>query len=467
MGNSNSSQTNTVLPYNDFKAYTPHINFSLDSVQTSQPNVSTVPVPMTGGNNSRVSIVPQRRRYVIDSDQPKTGGKYVSAKQDTNLNSEEYKYIKNMVYSDLVNNNQDGGDGSLYSETTQDGGTVYSATSHTQNGGGSVYSDTTLEGGTVYSATSHTQNGGGSVYSDTSRSGGTIYSATSYTHNGGGCGCSASENNVEYSATSNTQNGGEIYSATSVTQQESKHRNPDGYSVGGSTLMSETSLFNTDKDIQEVQQYLETLKAQNGGNDNVVYSATSNNLDFDGIMTGGQEPSSTSSSTSSSSSSDSSSDDSSSSSSTNETETSKKKTSEQPPKKQARTKNLMSSTQSSSPNTSSANTSSANTSSANTSSNLTSTSTKMSSTQASSLLSSNTQTSSAQTSRVQTSSAQTSSAQTSSAQTSSAQTSSAQMSSAQHNKSTNGGKYSSSDIFSSLSGGSEYLNTMRNRDRMH
>ena len=422
MGNSNSSQTNTVLPYNDFKAYTPHINFSLDSIQTSQPNVSTVPVPMTGGNNSRVSIVPQRRRYVIDSDQSKTGGKYVSAKQDTNLNSEEYKYIKNMVYSDLVNNNQDGGDGSLYSETTQDGGTVYSATSHTQNGGGSVYSDTTQSGGTIYSATSHT-------------------------HNGGGCGCSASENNVEYSATSNTQNGGEIYSATSVTQQESKHRNPDGYSVGGSTLMSETSLFNTDKDIQEVQQYLETLKAQNGGNDNVVYSATSNNLDFDGIMTGGQEPSSTSSSTSSSSSSDSSSDDSSSSSSTNETETSKKKTSEQPPKKQARTKNLMSSTQSSSPNTSSA----------NTSSNLTSTSTKMSSTQASSLLSSNTQTSSAQTSRVQ----------TSSAQTSSAQTSSAQMSSAQHNKSTNGGKYSSSDIFSSLSGGSEYLNTMRNRDRMH
>jgi hypothetical protein len=398
MGNSNSSQKNTVLPYNDFKAYTPHINFSLDSIQTSQPNVSTIPAPMAGGNNSRVSLVPQRRRYVIDSDQPKTGGKYVSAEQDTNLNSDEYKYIKNMVYSDLVNNNQDGGDGSLYSDTTLEGGTVYSATSHTQNGGGSVYSDTTLEGGTVYSATSHTQNGGG-------------------------CGCSASENNVEYSATSNTQNGGEIYSATSVTQQESKHINPDGYSVGGSALMSETSLFNTDKDIQEVQQYLETLKAQNGGNDNMVYSATSHNLDFDGIMTGGQEPSSTSSSTSSSSSSDSSSDDSSSSSSTNETETSKKKTSEQPPKKQARTKNdPTSSTLSSSPNTSS---------------NLTSTSANTSSTQASSLLSSNTQ------------------------------TSSTQMSSAQHNKSTNGGKYSSSDIFSSLSGGSEYLNTMRNRDRMH
>jgi len=383
MGNSNSSQKNTVLPYNDVKAYTPNINFSLDSIQTSQPNVSTVPAPMTGGNNSRVSIVPQRRRYAIDSEQPKSGGKYVSAKQDTHLNSDEYKYIKNMVYSDLVNNNQNGGDGSLYSETTQDGGTVYSATSYTQNGGGSVYSDTTQTGGTVYSATSNTQNGGG-------------------------CGCaSASENTVEYSATSNTQEGGNVYSATSATNPEPKHNNPDSYSVGGSAIMSETSLFNTEKDIAEVQQYIDTLKAQNGGNDNndnTVYSATSRNLDFDGIMTGGQEPSSTSSSTSSSSSSSSgsSSDDSSSSSSTNETETSKKKL----PKQQTRTSNLTSSTQTSSAPTSS-------------------------------YLSSNTQ------------------------------TSSTQMSSAQNNKSTNGVKYSSSDIFSSLSGGSEYLNTMRNRDRMH
>ena len=276
---SNSYQHNNKYYKNDEST----INMTHHRVNSSVPSISTIHRVQNGGNKSIVSLLPERKRYNVDSESVAAheGGNNIYSnnvysnnfsEDNQSVNSEDFTYIKNMVYSDLNDLKLSGGGDAASNE--------YSETSASYQDGGSV----------TYSATSvTTQNGGGCGCSDSQQGGDDnhIYSATSMTQQDG---------NV-YSATSVTQqDGGNVYSGTSVTQQDN---NISEYPINGGSVNSEVSQIVTNESA-DINQFIEKLK-QNGGN--ALWSEddkTSENINFDGIINGGSIVSITSTSSSSS-----------------------------------------------------------------------------------------------------------------------------------------------------------------------